>query len=108
MEYHGVKLGLAPKIQIIHDHQENTGQISDEYKQYRAEQCKIVEYVNVLNRFSTFKYQIYLLRKIASSICQIDRRKIMLLKNEFNLFIRYKTQIKISRNTNILKGTNWL
>lgn len=108
MEYHGVKLGLAPKIQIIHDHQENTGQISDEYKKYRAEQCKIVEYVNVLNRFSTFKYQVYLLRKIVSSICQIDRRKAMLFKNELNLFIKYKTQIKISRNINILKGTNWL
>ena len=108
MEYHGVKLGLAPKIQITHDHQENTGQMSEKYKQYRAEQCRIVEYVNILHRFSIFKYQVYLLRKIFSSICQIDRRKAMLFKNELNLFIKYKTQIKISRNINILKGRNWL
>lgn len=108
MEYHGVKLGLAPKIIVIHDHQENSTIISEEYKRYRAEQCKIVEYANILQCFSTFRYKIYLLRKIFFSICQVDRQKVKSLRDELNLFVRYKTQIAKSRNVNIIKGKNWL
>ena len=108
MEYHGVKLGLAPKIQIIHDHQENKSVILDEYKRYRAEQCRIVEYVNILRPFSYWRYQIYLLRKILKNFCTFDWKQVHGIRCELNLFVRYKKQIIISRSLNVKQGKTWL
>lgn len=108
MEFHGIKLGLVPTIQIIHDHQESTANRTDEYLRYRAEQCKIVEYTNILKPLSNFKHMFYLYRKYIQNIILFNKEGIQKFKYELSFFKKYKKQIYQSRIKNISKGLNWL
>lgn len=108
MEFHGVKLGLTPKIQIIHDHQETEKNKTDKYKSYMLEQSKLVEYTNILKPFSTQKYLLYLYRKLMMSILFYDRLRIRQLKNEITFFYKNRIGIQQSRMVNKQEGSSWL
>lgn len=108
MEYHGVKLGLVPKVQIIHDHQENEKNFTSEYRAYRYAQSKLVEYTNILKPISITKQLFYLYRKLCLSIVALDKVKILRLVNEINFFKKYMKKIQKSRNMNIQKQSSWL
>ena len=108
MEYHGVKLGLVPKVQIIHDHQENEKNFTSEYRAYRYAQSKLVEYTNILKPISITKQLFYLYRKLCLSIVALNKVKILRLVNEINFFKKYMKKIQKSRNMNIQKQSSWL
>lgn len=108
MEYHGVKLGLAPTIQIIHDHQNNEKSMTKEYRRYRSEQCKLVEYTNILRPLSTVRYSLYLYKQWILSILLYDEFRTKQLKDEIIFFNKYKRKIQISRKINKQKGLSWL
>lgn len=108
MEYHGVKLGLVPRTQIIHDHQESENSKTKKYRSYRAEQCKLVDYTNILKPFSVKKYTIYLYRKWILKFLRADKKEIKRIYNEIVFFKRYKQQVLRSRNINKQKGLSWL
>lgn len=108
MEYHGVKLGLAPKVQIVHDHQETKIKGTIEYQLYRKEQYKLVEYTNLLKPLSVKKQLFYLYRKFLTSVMILDKVKIKIFMNEIGFFKRYIKKIQISRQTNKLKQSSWL
>lgn len=108
MEYHGVKLGLAPKIQIIHDHQKGERDNTNEYRLYRAEQSKLAEYTNILKPLFTNRYLFYLYRKLIVSLFLLDQSKTKQVKNEINFFKKYRKRIQLSRINNKQKGSSWL
>ena len=108
MEYHGVKLGLVPKTQIIHDHQESENSKTKNYKFYRAEQSKLVEYTNILKPFSVNKYAMYLYRKWILNCLSVDNTERRRIYNEIVFFNKFKQQVCISRNVNKQKGLSWL
>lgn len=108
MDFHGIKLGLVPKVQIIHDHFESNSNPTDEYKEYRAEQCKLVRYTNILEPLSINKYTLYLYRKYILSFLSFNKINISMIQKELNFFNRYKERIQESRKKNIVKGLNWL
>jgi len=108
MEYHGVKLGLVPRIQIIHDHQESENSKTKKYRSYRAEQCKLVEYTNILKPFSANKYSIYLYRKWILKFFSVDKKERRQIYNEIVFFNKFKQQVHISRKVNKQKGLSWL
>ena len=108
MEYHGVKLGLAPKIQIIHDHQKKMENMTREYRLYRAEQSKLVEYTNVLKSFSTKSFLWYLYRKLIISLFLCDRSRTKQIKKEITFFKKYRRSIQLSRMINKKQGSSWL
>jgi GT2 family glycosyltransferase len=108
MEYHGVKLGLVPKTQIIHDHQESENSKTKNYKLYRAEQSKLVEYTNILKPFSANKYAMYLYRKWILNFLSVDNTERRRIYNEIVFFNKFKQQVRRSRNVNKQKGLAWL
>lgn len=108
MEYHGVKLGLIPKVQIIHDHQETEKNKTREYRLYRAEQSKLVEYANILKPLSMKKYTIYLYCKWLLKILLVNKVGIKRIYDEIVFFNQYKEQIRRSRIVNEQKGLSWL
>lgn len=108
MEYHGVKLGLVPKTQIIHDHQESENSKTKNYKLYRAEQSKLVEYTNILKPFSANKYAMYLYRKWLLNFLSVDKTERRRIYNEIVFFNKFKQQVRRSRNVNKQKGLSWL
>ena len=108
MEYHGIKLGLVPKVQIIHDHHESEKSLTTEYKNYRLLQCKLVEYTNILKQLSIQRYMLYLYRKWLLSVVTLDKFGIKKFKDEIVVFRKYKRQIQKSREINKQKGPSWL
>ena len=108
MEYHGVKLGLVPRTQIIHDHQESENSKTKKYRSYRAEQSKLVEYTNILKPFSANKYAMYLYRKWILNCLSVDNTERRRIYNEIVFFNKFKQQVRISRNVNKQKGLSWL
>ena len=108
MEYHGVKLGLVPKVQIIHDHQENEKNFTSDYRAYRYAQSKLVEYTNVLQPLSIKKQLLYLHRKCVYCLLNLDFEGIKQFKKEIYLLKKYRGQIDISRSTNMIKQPSWL
>ncbi len=108
MEYHGVKLGLAPKIRITHDHQKGERNNTNEYRLYRAEQSKLAEYTNILKPLFTNRYLFYLYRKLIVSLFLHDQSKTKQVKNEITFFKKYRKRIQLSRINNKQKGSSWL
>lgn len=108
MEYHGVKLGLAPKIQIIHDHQNGVRNHTNEYRHYRYVQSKLAEYTNILKPLSFQERLRYLYRNLLVSILLFKRQSITLYIEEIKLLQKYKLQIQNSRRINSIKQPSWL
>lgn len=108
MEYHGVKLGLAPKVQIVHDHRATKTSHRTEYLAYRGEQRKLVEYTNVLSPLSIRKQLFYLQRKLSCCLLKLNLKGVKQFKKEIDFLNKYREQISISRNTNIIKQPSWL
>ena len=108
MEYHGVKLGLAPKIQIIHDHHTIVKNNTNENRQYRTIQSKLVEYTNILKPLSVQVHLIYLYRKLLVSLFLFKKQSITQYIEEINLLQKYKLQIQNSRKINSIKQPSWL
>ena len=108
MEYHGVKLGLAPKIQIIHDHQNEEKNNTNEKWHYRYIQSKLVEYTNILRPRSTRGYIRYLYRKVLVCLFLFNKQSITQYVEEIRLLQKYKIQIQNSRRINSIKQSSWL
>lgn len=108
MEYHSIKLGLVPKIQIVHDHQEIETNKTEKYVSYRTEQCKLVEYTNILKPLFVKKYTIYLYCKWMVKFLKGDRIGTERIYKELVFFNQNKQQIQISRNVNKQKKGAWL
>ncbi len=108
MEYHNVKLGLAPLTQIIHDHQDNINNQTDEYKEYRMLQSKLVKYTNILRPISIERMLLGLYKKIFKCILMVKWYKFNEYRNEISFIRRYKKRILLSRKVNKQKGMSWL
>ena len=108
MEYHGVKLGLAPKIQITHDHQNGERNNSNENRHYRYIQSKLVEYTNILRPRSTRGYLRYLYRKLLVGLFLFNKQSITQYVEEIRLLHKCKIQIQNSRKINSTKQSSWL
>lgn len=106
LEYHGLKLALVPKIQIIHNHQEKN--YSQDFRIYRHQQNRLVYYTNILNSFSVQSYSLYLYRKLLLAFILMDRKKYSRIKSEIRFFRSQKKKIAISRSRNCQKGRTWL
>jgi hypothetical protein len=108
MEYHGVKLGLAPKIQITHDHQNGERNNTNEKWHYRYIQSKLVEYTNILKPLSIRGHLGYLYRKLLVSFLLLDKQSMVQYHEEIRLLQNYKIQIQNSRKINNKKQPSWL
>ena len=108
MEYHGVKLGLAPKIQITHDHQNGERNNTNENRQYRTIQSKLAEYTNILKPLSIRGHLGYLYRKLLVSLFLFKKQSITQYIEEIKLLQKYKLQIQNSRKINSIKQPSWL
>ena len=108
MEYHGVKLGLAPKIQITHDHQNVEKNNTNENIHYRAIQSKLSKYTNVLKPLSIQKYLRYLYCKLLFNLFLFNKQSTIQCKEEIRLLRKYKLHIQNSRRINSIKQPSWL
>lgn len=102
--YYGKSVGLIPKAQIIHDHQEPQ---SINNSTYRSVQTRLVQYTNILKPLNIRKMLFYLFRKWIFNIL-VNRKKAQVYHREFSLLWERKTEIMYSRKMNQQKGLTWL
>ena len=108
LEYHNIKLGLAPRVEIIHDHQDNQEKYTDDYNQFRIQQSNFVKYTNILRPISIEKTLFHLRRKFLKSVLLFDKVGIRKYKGEIYFIKKNRKQIQYSRKINKQKGMSWL
>ena len=103
LKYFGKSVGLIPKAQIIHDHQDAHSMTNNVYRNI---QTRIVHYTNILMPLNIRKELFSLFYKWCSNV--LIKNKSQTYKNEFMLLWNRRKAITQSRNQNKIKGTNWL
>ena len=104
LKYFGKSVGLIPKAQIIHDHQDAHSMTNNVYRNI---QTRIVHYTNILMPLNIRKELFTLFYKWCSNVL-INKNKSQTYKNEFMLLWNRRKAITQSRNQNKIKGSNWL
>lgn len=104
VQYFGKSVGLLPKAQIIHDHQESK---SINNSAYRSIQTRLVQYTNVLKPLNVQKMLFFLWRKWILNIL-INRKRAQVYHREFSFLRERKREIMYSRKMNQQKGLTWL
>lgn len=104
LKYFGKSVGLIPKAQIIHDHQDAHSMTNNVYRNI---QTRIVHYTNILMPLNIRKELFTLFYKWCSNVL-INKNKSQTYKNEFMLLWNRRKAITQSRDQNKIKGTNWL
>lgn len=104
LKYFSKSVGLIPKAQIIHDHQDAHSLTNNVYRNI---QTRIVHYTNILMPLNIRKELFTLFYKWCSNVL-INKNKSQTYKNEFMLLWNRRKAITQSRNQNKIKGSNWL
>ena len=104
LKYFGKYVGLIPKAQIIHDHQDAHSLTNNVYRDI---QTRIVHYTNILMPLNIRKELFTLFYKWCGNVL-INKNKSQTYKNEFMLLWNRRKAITQSRNQNKIKGSNWL
>lgn len=104
--YHGFKIGICPKINIVHD-TENRVKTNNK-SQYSLFKFLLVDCTNINKKGNVEQLIFYYLRK---SISNILRFKIQNFKSTFSIMIKFilkRKDIYKSRKTNCKIGINWI
>lgn len=107
LEYHRLKVGLIPKAQIIHDHQESETP-SVQYRQYRHRQSRLAEYLNVLNSQTPELVIRYFLRKKVMAYLSFNFQQARYFAEELRYVYKNRKGITKSRKMNVQAGRTWL
>ena len=106
LHYHGLKLGLCPKVRVVHDHQNVPNPLSGGRARYY--QSLIVGFINP-NKQETFKNHLASLkRKIVINFLKGNQRLVKQLKMDYKFLLEKQPAIRKSRSLNKNIGSTWL
>lgn len=106
--YHGLKIGIAPKVRIVHDHQKSFTKLSNDQLIYRRHQFLLLRFTNLNNTESITRYCCYLVKKIAIFLIRFQWKNVRIWYLDLLFLIKMKRSIKISRIVNQTKQTSWI
>ena len=106
LRYHGLRLGLCPKVRIVHDHQKVKNPLT--VGRVRYLQSLIVEFVNPNEKDTISQYLRYLIRKIFVNVIKGDFAKAKQLRMDYRYINKKKSEIRNSRMNNRIKQPTWL
>ncbi len=104
--YHGFKIGICPKVRIVHD----TERRLDMATQIAKKSFKniLVDFCNINKEFSFYSHFVYLSRKIIFKLIKLNFKSANNLFRELKYTIIMRKQITFSRKQNIILQSNWL
>lgn len=106
VHYHNLKVGICPSTRIVHDHQEK---ISMEYKlDFRYDQLKIYDYVDINKPFVPSVYLRYYIRKWFVSKCRGSAALAKRYKHDIKFLLKHKQEIIQNRERIKTIGRTWL
>ena len=106
LRYHGLKLGLCPKVRIVHDHQEQPNLFGDERMRYHH--SLLAEFLDPNKEDTLGNYLGYLRRKIVVNLLKGKTAEARLLRKDYKYLKAHKAAIGNSRNINCKKQPSWL
>ncbi len=104
--YHGFKIGICPKVRIVHD----TERRLDMATQIAKKSFKniLVDFCNINKEFSFYSHFVYLSRKIILKLIKLNFKSAKNLLNELKYTTTMRKQIAFSRQQNKIQQSNWL
>lgn len=106
LRYHGLSLGLCPKVRIVHDHQVIPNPLSGGRLFYY--QTLIVDLIDPNKEDYYARYLRYLIRKRLVCVLRGDFKSARQWRADYQFFKGKKAAIGISRTNNKLKQPTWL
>ena len=105
--YHGLKIGLVPSAQIIHDTSHRLSKSKELSEKARRED--IDSFLNILvEDQSLLKQKFYFLRKILISFVRGDKSTRMFFQKRYEVISKNQIEIEKCRQLHRLKQANWL
>lgn len=102
--FHDLKLGLCPKLQIIHD----TDRPRKLYEEREEEVLLMIEYTNINIEINFKKEMRVWLKRVFTNILKLRIERSKVCYRRFCFLRENKSNLELSRNTNTLKGRSWL
>lgn len=106
LQYHGLKLGLCPKVRIVHDHQGSSNPLSGGRMRYYH--SLLADFLDPNKKDTIDDYLWYLRRKIILNFLKGKTQEANMLRKDLRFFKGEKTAIKKSRFVNCKKQSSWL
>ena len=106
LRYHGLKLGLCPKVRIVHDHQNGPNLLSGGRVRYYH--SLIAGFIDPNKEASANSYLRYLLRKAAIAFFKGKSADAKQLLGDYKYIKGKKEAIRSSRQMNNKKQPSWL
>ena len=106
--YHGLKIGICPKIKIVHDHQPNVHIPFAKSSRFRHEQDILKRLVNINLHTSVIGDCLSFLKRAVKSFIKIDFKLGNSYLHDFLFVLKNYHKICLSRQINLRKGASWL
>ena len=106
--FHGLKIGLCPKIRMVHDHSSIILPFSNNRGEYHRRQNLIVELTNPNNYNAFCNYYINSIKKFLRNVVFMRYSLIVCQVKDFFFVIKNHNRIAKSRSVNKKRGCSWL
>lgn len=104
--YHGYKIGICPKQQIIHD---TVRQVKRSYSAQKSNlKITLTEYTNINVQYNQYSIIFYYLRKVLGKLIQFKFKQLSFFIEQLIFIMKNNKRIRISRVKNISTGITWL
>lgn len=104
--YHGLKIGVCPAAQIVHDHKDS--ELSDERLQMRQQQFLIVDWTDINKPFSVAAVCRYYMRKWLSYMIAGKWNQAKMQCKEMKYCLMMRKAVLFSRRENVQRKGSWL
>lgn len=106
VRFHGMKIGVCPRAQIIHDHHDQPS--SQDSIRYHRNQTHLAQYMDLNHPFHWYSYFFYYLRKIILGIFNPKAYSKKDLFQDVVLLMKNARVINCHRKRNLEIGETWL
>lgn len=113
LKYHGFKIGVIPDAKLLHDRENRSSQeiVYGDIKYFQTLERQLkLKYSNINKTWGPELNNLIRKRKKAylKTILKMDFKKASFLKKEYLMLQCLKTEVLLSRETNVLPGLNYL
>lgn len=108
VRYHGLKIGLCPKLRIIHDHALDNWTEESKFFQRKANKEGLQGLLDINVPYSYYGCQWRYLKKMLKAVVNKDNASKTLLRFKMGYLRRMKSEIDYHRKQNCNKGLIWL
>lgn len=106
--FHKLKIGLCPKLKIVHDHHTTENPFEKSSNSYHHYQELLVALTDINQRNTINRYLRYYLRKYLFALLQWKREEMLHWRKELIFVWHHKKEIKKSREQNKKNEASWL